>query len=120
MKTHLIMIVVMLSSFALVSCEDTLPPKGDARMQQEVERRIEILRGELKVEETRWRTLRISCFCLLAGGSLVLLFSGMGESPSRESHPRLSGHPPYDHSQRRRMIDRHPDDDDEEGNPYWR
>ncbi len=60
-------------SLLLVSCQDDVSPK-DVAIQQEVANRVEVIRGELKVDEDRRMTIRIVCFTLLAGVSLVLLF----------------------------------------------
>lgn len=60
-------------SLLLVSCQDDVSAK-DAAIQQEVANRVEVIRGELKVDEDRRMTIRIVCFTLLAGVSLVLLF----------------------------------------------
>lgn len=60
-------------SLLLVSCDNGTSAK-EAAIQQEVANRVEVIRGELKVDEDRRRTIRVACFTLLAGGALVLLF----------------------------------------------
>jgi len=64
----------------LVSCEEEVDPK-EAVIQQEVSKRVETIRADLKTDQDRRYTLRVITLCLLAGGSLIALFR-LGENGS--------------------------------------
>jgi len=107
----------------LSSCEPVREPSGDreARIRREVEQRVESIRSEMKVSESRWRTARVIAFCLLAGGSLVWLFNGGGESPPKHGHPMPRDARNPDPGYRRRVIERaYEEDDESEQYPYRR
>jgi len=89
--------------------------KEEARIRREVDQRVEVMRSEMKVSESRWKTARVVAFCLLAGGALIWLFNGPGSSSSGDSYPRLPDNRNHDPGYRRRVIDRPYDEDDE---PY--
>jgi hypothetical protein len=107
---------VMLS---LVSCREDETNREEARVQQEVARRVEAIRTEMKTDETRWRTIRMATLSLLAGGSLILLLGGYFDRSDKPTSARLAGGEP---NTRRRVIDRPYDDpDDDYENPSrWR
>ena len=66
-------IILFVLSLFLTSCEDKPNPK-EAVIQQEVSRRVETIREDLKADQDRRYTLRMVTLCLLAGGSLIGLF----------------------------------------------
>lgn len=57
----------------LASCEEEVSTK-EAAIRQEVNKRTEILREEMKTDQDRRFTLRVVVLSLLAGGSLIGLF----------------------------------------------
>ena len=73
----------------LDSCDEKVDPK-EAVIQQEVSRRVETIREDLKADQDRRYTLRVVTLCLLTGGSLIGLFR-LGENgswfPSRATLP---------------------------------
>lgn len=71
---------ITILSLLLVSCEDKIDPK-EAVIQQEVSKRVETIREDLKTDQDRRYTLRVVTLCLLAGGSLIGLFR-LGENGS--------------------------------------
>ncbi len=95
--------------------------REEARIQREVNQRVETIRSEMKVSETRWKTARVVAFCLLAGGALIWLFNGGGGASIGESYPKLADPRNHDPGHRRRVIDRHyPDEDEPDEYPYRR
>ena len=115
----IIRILALVFTLSLVACEDEKTSRDEARVQQEVARRVEAMRAEMKIAEARWRTIRVATLCLLAGGSLILLLGGHTDKPAKAAAARLAGGDPQT---RRRVIDRpYEDPDDEyENNPYRR
>jgi hypothetical protein len=105
-------VLFLLPLFWLSSCKEEGVSREEERFRNEVDRRVEVIRGEMKVSESRWHTVRIVTFCLLAGGSLIWLFNGGGVI-GRESK---SVEPGY----RRRVIDRPYEDDEPDEYPYRR
>jgi hypothetical protein len=113
--------MMLVPMFWLFSCNEEKTSKEEARIQREVEQRVETIRTEMKVAENRWHTARIVAFCLLAGGSLLWLFSGGGGPSGNESQPMLRDGRNQDSGPRRRVIDRPYEDDDEPNqHPYRR
>jgi hypothetical protein len=109
--------LMVLSFFWFSSCEEE-KSREEARFQREVDQRVEVIRSEMKVSEGRWHTVRIVCFSLLAGGSLIWLFNG-GVSPG--GVPMLPDGKSREYGYRGRVIDRPYDDDDEpDSHPYRR
>lgn len=112
--------LMFLSLFWLSSCEEE-KSREEQRIRTEVDQRVETIRTEMKVSESRWHTVRVVAFCLLAGGSLVWLFNGGGESSPKHGHPMLRDARNPDPGHRRRVIDRPYEDDDEPDDyPYRR
>ncbi len=109
---RILMLVFVLS---LVACEDERTSPDEARVQQEVARRVEAMRAEMKIAEARWRTIRVATLCLLAGGSLILLLGGYTDNPERAAAARLAA---GESQTRRRVIDR-PYDDPEDEQEYY-
>lgn len=66
-------IIVPVLALLLCSCDEEVSPK-DAAIRQEVSKRVETIREELKVDQDRRFTIRVVAFSLLAGCSLVALF----------------------------------------------
>lgn len=117
--TAILRILVLTIAMLLTSCRDDRVNREEARVRQEVERRVEAMRAEMKIAETRWRTVRIATCSLLAGGSLILLLGGYFDRHDKPGSARLAGADPYG---RRRVIDRpyEEDDDDDRYPPYRR
>ncbi|MBK1818276.1 hypothetical protein JIN84_21825 [Luteolibacter yonseiensis] len=115
----IIRILLLAFTLSLTACEEEQTSREEARVQQEVARRVEAIRTEMKTAEARWRTLRIGTLSLLAGGSLILLLGGYADKPGKTTSARL---PAGDHPVRRRVIDHPYDDlDDEyENHPHRR
>ncbi len=107
-----IRILLLLPLLWLSSCKEEGVSREEERFRNEVERRVEVVRGEMKVSESRWHTVRIVTFALLAGGSLIWLFNG-GGIPGRETKSIEPGY-------RRRVIDRSYEDDEPDEYPYRR
>lgn len=107
--------LLLLPMMWLFSCNEEETSREEARVQKEVNQRVEIIRSELKVSQDRWRTVRIVTFSLLAGGSLLWLLNSHEEPVG---NPRLrDGNP----QPRRRVIDRpYEEDDESESYPYRR
>jgi hypothetical protein len=106
----------------LAGCEEKVDPR-EAAIQREVSRQVETIRGEMKTTENGWRTVRVSGFCLLAGGCLIWLLGGQGAAPSAPgSRSRLSGGNLFDQPSGRRIVDRQGEDHDyeREDDPYRR
>jgi len=57
----------------LTSCDEEVSPKEEA-IRQEVNKRSEIIREEMKTDQDRRSTIRVVVLSLLAGGSLIGLF----------------------------------------------
>jgi hypothetical protein len=114
--------MMLVPMFWLFSCNEEKTSKEEARIQREVEQRVESIRTEMKVSENRWHTARIVCFCLLAGGSLIWLFNGGGAASGNLSYPLIPDGKNHENQNRRRVIDRpHFDPDDEpDDHPYRR
>jgi len=114
-----LLLLVLFATVSLVSCDEEKRGKEDARVEEEVARRVEAIRAEMKITEARWRTIRVATLCLLAGGSLILLLGGYAEKPEKTAAARLPG---GESQTRRRVIDRPYDepDDEYENNPYRR
>lgn len=112
-------ILVLGIALLLASCREDETNREEARVQQEVARRVEAIRAEMKTDETRWRTIRMATLSLLAGGALILLLGGYFDRSDKPSAARLAGGEP---NMRRRVIDRpYEDPDDEyENTPRWR
>jgi len=100
----------------LVSCGEPRkpkPPDEEARIEREVNRRVETIRGEMRHSQKRWHTTRVVFFCILAGGSLIWL-SHLAQSPTNTPPDNIHPvNPPPQRSQR--IIDRSQDD---EHDPY--
>ncbi len=113
--------ILFLVSLLLSSCrEGGRISREEERIRREVDQRVETIRGEMKVSENRWHTVRIVSFCLLAGGSLIWLCQGSA-APGRAMNPPSYGRNNLEHLNRRRVIDRPYEDDDEPGEyPYRR
>jgi hypothetical protein len=110
--------LLLIPILAFTSCQEE-ENEQESRIRREVEERVEVIRGEMKISESRWHTVRIVAFCLLAGGSLIWLFNGGGSSPGR-SYPLLPDNRNSDPGCRRRVIDRPYDDDEPDDPPYRR
>ena len=116
LKTILYLLIFFVS-LALVSCQEDESSGQEAHLKEEVSRRVEIIRNEMKSDEARWHTIRVACFCLLAGGSLIGLMTAK-ESPRRLAAAGSRGELPQPG---RRVIDRPYDDPYEpEDDPYRR
>jgi len=96
----------------LTSCGS--PPKkqssDEARIEREVNRRVDAIRIEMEHSQKRWHTTRVVVFCLLAGGSLIWLFH-VADSPLPRDHANRNSSPNSPSNSRRRFID--PTQDDE-------
>lgn len=114
--------LMLLPMMWLFSCDEEKSTKEEARIQREVDQRVETIRSEMKVTENRWKTVRTVTFCLLAGGSLIWLFNDGGTDSGSGNYPSLSDGKNRDTPTRRRVIDRpYPDPDDEPDEyPYRR
>ena len=64
----------------VASCEEKIDPREPV-IQQEVSKRVETIREDLKTAQDERYTLRVVTLCLLAGGSLIGLFR-LGENGS--------------------------------------
>ncbi|MBX3742497.1 MAG: hypothetical protein KF712_16035 [Akkermansiaceae bacterium] len=117
----LLHILLLLPLLLLSSCKEEGVNREEARIRREVDRRVEAIHADLKVSDSRWKTVRVVAFCLLAGGSLIWLFNGGGGSSSGDSYPKLADSRNHDPGYRRRVIDRHhPDEDEPDEYPYRR
>lgn len=118
MKVFILIVAIALS---LTSChEEEEQNREEARVQAEVTRRVETIRDDLKSSETMWHSVRVACFCILAGGSLIGLMSGLGSGERGTSREQFtSGNNRYESKPGRRVIDRPYDPDyDPEDDPY--
>ena len=117
--THRCLILLLLLLFS--SCDESETSREEARFQREVSQRVEAIRTEMKISESRWHTARIVCFCLLAGGSLIWLFNGGGTSSGRGFSPLPDGKD-AESTTRRRVIDRpyYTPEDEPDEYPYRR
>ncbi len=115
MTLRMLMLVPLMWLF---SCNEEEASKEEARIRREVEQRVETIRTEMKVSETRWHTARIVCFCLLAGGSLIWLFNGGGAVSERGSCPLIPDGRNPENQNRRRVIDRPYNDPDDDSDDY--
>jgi hypothetical protein len=112
----LLHLVVLSLALCLTSCREEESSAQEARLQEEVSRRVETIRNEMKSDETRWHSIRVACFCLLAGGSLIGLMTNH-EKARRSATTGSRGEPQAG----RRVIDRPYDDTNEYDNdPYRR
>jgi hypothetical protein len=111
--------LMLLPILVFISCCENETSREEARIRDQVDQRVEIIRSEMKVTENRWHTVRVVAFCLLAGGSLIWLFNG-GATPSRGSYPLLADARSPESGPRRRVIDRTYDDDEPDDPPYRR
>jgi|GEM_PF-3795021 len=109
--------VMLLLLLLLSSCHESETSREEARFQREVSQRVEAIRTEMKISESRWHTVRIVAFSLLAGGSLIWLFNGGGTSSGRGFSPLADGKE-AESTTRRRVIDRPFYDPDDESDPY--
>ncbi|MEO5915803.1 MAG: hypothetical protein ABIS50_16325 [Luteolibacter sp.] len=112
----LLHLLILSLALGLSSCQEDETSQKETRLQAEITQRVEMIRTEMKSDETRWHTIRVACFCLLAGGSLIGLMTA-GESPRRLATAPTRGEP----QPGRRVIDRSYDDPYEsENDPYRR
>lgn len=115
--------LVLAMVLAVTSCGKDETDEEEVRVQREIDRRVEIIRNDLKTAENAWHTVRVSAFCILAGGCLIWLLGGNGANPSgRGGRPRLTGSKPDEQAPGRRIIDRDnaPYDHEHEDDPYHR
>lgn len=101
--------LMLLPFLGFFSCFEDQTSREEAKIRNQVDQRVEIIRTEMKVTENRWHTVRIVAFCLLSGGSLIWLFNGGGPSPHR-SYPLFPDNRNPDPGSRR-VIDRSYDDE---------
>jgi hypothetical protein len=113
--THRCLMLLLLMLFS--SCDERETSREEARFQREVSQRVEAIRTEMKISESRWHTARIVCFCLLAGGSLIWLFNG-GGTPSGRGFSPNAGDKDAESPNRRRVIDRPLYDPENEPDEY--
>ena len=110
--------LMLLPLMWLASCNEERPSTEDARIQREVDQRVETIRTEMKVSEDRWHTARIISFCLLAGGSLIWLFNSGGFGSGRGAYAPVPDGKSPESQNRRRVIDRPYYDPDDEPDEY--
>lgn len=65
-------VIVAAMALFLSSCDEEVSPK-EAAVRQEVSKRVETIREELKDDQDRRFTVRVVAFSLLAGCSLIAL-----------------------------------------------
>ena len=114
---RLMLLGVLLS---ITSCQEEETSRETARVQREVNRQVAIVREELKTSENLWHTVRVTAFCILAGGCLIWLLGGIeGTNISMGPPPLPNGHLP-DQQPGRRIIDRRPEEHGHESDddPY--
>jgi hypothetical protein len=114
-----LILTCLISALLLPSCGR----KDDAneeeqRIRMAVEQRVEAMRSEMKISESRWHTARIVTFSLLAGGSLILLFNGVGAGADRRAYPSIPDGKGNESQNRRRVIDRPYNDPEDEPDEY--
>ena len=112
--------IFLLPVLFLLSCEGEEKSREEARIQREVNQRVEVIRKEMKVSENRWHTARTVALCALAGGSLLWLMGTRGTG-SNSRNPEARSRLPETRS---RMIERPnlygEEDDESEHDPYRR
>ena len=92
----------------LVSCEEEVTVK-EAAIRQEVAKRTETLRVEMKSDQDRRFTIRVVALSLLAGGSLLGLYRLGGNTRWFASRDRQETHPLIPEQQRELIPERQPD-----------
>lgn len=114
-----ILLAVLL--LAAASCRPEETEIEDARVREEIERRVELMRRDLKTTENTWHTIRVSAYCILAGACLIWLL-GDGGSSHQGGRPRSQGGKPVETNPGRRIIDRDydPYEHEREDDPYHR
>lgn len=96
----------------LTSCDEQVSPK-EAAIQQEVAKRAEALREEMKSDQDRRFTIRVVALSLLAGGSLVVLYRLGGNArwfsfrERQDSNPLIAERQPDRPPAGRRVIETH-------------
>ena len=113
MLTRIILIVTLLM---LAGCRDEEAPSKSAeetRIEKEVKQRVEVVEKGLKVGQTRMRTIRITAFVLLAGGSIALFVRlqrqrGFHPTPTPERLPPVTRWMDHFAVPPTRVIETHP------------
>jgi hypothetical protein len=105
---------------SITSCQEEETSREEVRVQQEVNRRVAVIKDDMKTTEQSWHTIRVSAFCILAGGCLIWLLGGGEEIPVRSERPRISSGSAPEQQPGRRIIDRRQEDYDHEreDDPY--
>jgi len=91
----------------LASCDEDVSPK-EAAIRQEVNKRAETLREEMKSDQDRRFTIRVVVLSLLAGGSLIGLYRLGGNARWFSSRERHEARPLISELQPDRQPDRAP------------
>ena len=96
----------------LASCNEQVSPK-EAAIRQEVAKRSEIIREEMKSDQDRRFTIRVVVLSLLAGGSLIGLYRLGGTArwfsvrDRQAANPLIADQPPDRPPAGRRVIETH-------------
>ena len=101
-------LIALVLPMLLASCDEEVTAK-EAAIRQEVAKRTETLRAEMKSDQDRRFTIRVVALSLLAGGSLIGLYRLGGNARWFASRDRQEAHP--------LIPERQPDRQSERGMP---